>query len=123
MVFDDVDVLVLSMPFSLSFSSRNVSLIAPEATVAEIEGSGAHLNKNDIYFQEFYFSKRFPGPSYHSFAMQLSSGDRVYGHVRRYLPQHKVAKGRCVVGRRCTRAMVILTRVSGGEKFYLSILK
>ena len=112
-------------PFMLSHATIFYSneWIAPEATVAQMEGSAANLNRHDIYFKEFYFSQRSPGPSYHTFAMQLSSGDRVYGHVRRYLPQHLVAKGRCDVGRRCFRSMVILTRVSGGEKFYHSLLK
>lgn len=55
--------------------------------------------------------------------MQLSSGDRVYGHVRRYYPHHNIAKARMDVGRRSERAMVILTRASGGNHFYNSLLK
>jgi len=99
---------------------------------------GASLNKYDIYLQDYYLSNSSNykvksrqhnpycntfGPSYHSFAMQLSSGDRVYGHVRRYFPHHPVARGRIDVGRRSLRAMVILTRANGGEKFYLALLK
>jgi len=101
--------------------------------------SSASLNKYDVYLQEYYFSHNKKngvksrshtppycntfGPSYHSFAMQLSSGDRVYGHVRRYFPHHPVAKGRVDVGRRGLRAMVILTRANGGEKFYRALFK
>jgi hypothetical protein len=83
------------------------------------------LNKYDIYMKDYYASTRGPGPemAYHSFAMQLSSGQRVYGHVRRYFPHHSVAKSRIDVGRRGTRAMVILTRAAGGENFYNSLLK
>jgi len=55
--------------------------------------------------------------------MTLASGDRVYGHVRRYFPHHNIAGGRMDVGRRAVRAMVILTRASGGNQFYASLLK
>ena len=55
--------------------------------------------------------------------MQLSSGDRVYGHVRRYFPHHNLAQSRIDVGRRSERAMVILTRALGGNAFYNSLLK
>ena len=63
------------------------------------------------------------GPSCHTFAMQLSTGDRVYGHVRRYLPHQNGAAKRIDVGRRGVRAMVIFTRFRGGEKFYQSLMK
>ena len=84
-----------------------------------------NLNKYDMYMQDYFFSNKATGPetAYHSFAMQLSSGQRVYGHVRRYYPHHLVAKGRIDVGRRGIRAMVLLTRAAGGENFYHSLLK
>jgi len=113
--------------------------LAHKSDSSDIPNSGASLNKYDVYLQEYFFSnyknygnKHRPhtapysstfGPSYHSFAMQLSSGDRVYGHVRRYFPHHPVAKGRIDVGRRGMRAMVILTRANGGEKFYRALFK
>lgn len=83
------------------------------------------LNKYDIYMKDHYASTRGPGPemAHHTFAMQLSSGQRVYGHVRRYFPHHTVAKSRIDVGRRGVRAMVLLTRAAGGENFYHSLLK
>lgn len=81
------------------------------------------LNKYDIYMQDYCSSNRVLGGPYHVFAMQLSSGQRVYGHVRRYLPHHPVAKGRYDVGRRGIRAMVLLTRINGAENLYHALLK
>ena len=81
------------------------------------------LNKFDMYLQDYLFSHRSFGGAYHSFAMQLSSGHRVYGHVRRYLSHHIAAESRIDVGRRGVRAMVLLTRATGGENFYHSLLK
>jgi len=87
---------------------------------------------NECFAQEMKVpqnsSPKFPftsmvGPSNHSFALQLPAGDRLYGHVRRYQPHHSVAKKRIDVGRRSLRAMFILTRASGGEKFYAAVLK
>lgn len=79
--------------------------------------SGAGLNRNDVYmtanqgFQE------------HSFSLQLSTGQRVHGHVRRYLPTHLQASSRYDVGRRGVRALVLLTRASGGDLLYSAVLK
>eukprot|EP00978_Attheya_sp_CCMP212_P022006 scaffold64995_cov41-Attheya_sp.AAC.1 len=52
--------------------------------------------------------------------LQLKSGDRVYGHVRRYLP---ALTCRFDAGRRGIRAMLCLTRIPGGESLYASMLK
>lgn len=60
---------------------------------------------------------------HYTFSLQLQSGVRVHGHVRRYLPIHSVAKTRYDVGRRGERALVVLTRVSGGDLVYSAILK
>jgi hypothetical protein len=60
---------------------------------------------------------------HYTFSMQLQSGVRVHGHVRRYLPVHPVAKTRYDVGRRGERALVLLTRSSGGDLVYSAILK
>ena len=76
-----------------------------------------------MYLQDFFFSSRSSGPTYHSFAMTLSSGHRVYGHVRRYFPHHNVVRTRIDVGRRSERAMVLLTRSNGGNQFYNALLK
>lgn len=76
-----------------------------------------------MYIQDYLLSHRSFGGAYHSFAMQLSSGHRVYGHVRRYLSHQIAAQSRIDVGRRGVRAMVLLTRATGGENFYHSLLK
>jgi len=102
---------------------------APEQTIPNA------LNKYDTSLGDYFTSTtkqlsstpypymNMAGPSCHTFAMQLSSGDRVYGHVRRYLPHHTGATKRIDVGRRGLRAMVIFTRFRGGEKFYQSLMK
>jgi hypothetical protein len=59
----------------------------------------------------------------YTFSLQLQSGTRMHGFVRRYLPIHQVAKNRYDVGRRGERALVILTRFSGGDLLYAAILK
>jgi len=75
------------------------------------------LNRHDIYFYNF------PEAHYHTFLLRLTCGIRIHGHVRRYLPPHPVASSRTNVGRRGIRAMVILTRSSGGDQFWTSVLR
>ncbi|KAL9189789.1 hypothetical protein ACHAXT_009464, partial [Thalassiosira profunda] len=78
---------------------------------------GAHLTKYDVYHVDF-------AGHHHTFSLLLSDGNtRVHGHVRRYLPPHADAAARMDVGRRRPRAMVLLTRAVGGERFYASVLK
>eukprot|EP00934_Nitzschia_sp_Nitz4_P006130 Nitzschia sp. Nitz4//scaffold1_size375055//330463//333808//NITZ4_000334-RA/size375055-augustus-gene-0.735-mRNA-1//-1//CDS//3329541219//6120//frame0 len=60
---------------------------------------------------------------HYTFSLQLQSGVRVHGHVRRYLPLHPVAKSRYDVGRRGERALVLLTRANGGDAMYAAILR
>eukprot|EP00548_Thalassiothrix_antarctica_P002185 CAMPEP_0194133712 /NCGR_PEP_ID=MMETSP0152-20130528/3765_1 /TAXON_ID=1049557 /ORGANISM="Thalassiothrix antarctica, Strain L6-D1" /LENGTH=1309 /DNA_ID=CAMNT_0038829059 /DNA_START=339 /DNA_END=4268 /DNA_ORIENTATION=- len=75
------------------------------------------LNKLDIYSLG-YRSDR------HTFTLVLSDGKtKLYGHTLRYLPNHKHSRTRVDVGRRGVRAMVILTRVVGGDKFFTAILR
>ena len=102
-----------------------------------MDGTSAGLNKYDVYSNDFYGGASltetrilsfYPysttsGPTYHTFAMQLTSGERVYGHVRRYLPKHALVRSRVDVGRRAARALVLLTRHTGGDKFFHSLLK
>jgi hypothetical protein len=59
----------------------------------------------------------------YTFSLQLQSGVRIHGFVRRYLPVHQVAKHRHDIGRRGERALVILTRYSGGDLVYAAVLK
>ena len=78
---------------------------------------GANLTGNDVYLVDF-------APHHHTFSLLLSDGTtRVHGHVRRYLPPHADSHSRADVGRRGPRAMVLLTRAVGGERFYASVLK
>ena len=77
---------------------------------------GVGLNRFDVYYDSF-------AASYHTFALQLRNGLRIHGHVRRYLPSHKNAHTRYDVGRRGIRALVLLTRAPGGERFYTSVLR
>ncbi len=78
---------------------------------------GANLSKYDIYSVDFVCH-------HHTFSLLLSDGrTRVHGHVRRYLPQHSDSAGRTDIGRRRPRAMIILTRAIGGERFFTSLLK
>ncbi len=78
-------------------------------------------------------------PSNHVFSHRLGNGTIVHGHVRRYLPFHqhddntnstdsdeecKSVRQRRDVGRRSIRALVILTRHSGGgNRLYTAMLK
>ena len=75
------------------------------------------LNKYDQY------AMQPKGFQHFTFTMQLQTGVRVHGHVRRYLPPHLVARTRYDVGRRGERALVIMTRASGADLLYAAILK
>lgn len=78
---------------------------------------GANLSKYDIYTVDFV-------AHHHTFSLLLSDGrTRVHGHVRRYLPPHSDCALRTDVGRRRPRAMILLTRAMGCERFYSSLLK
>lgn len=79
--------------------------------------AGASLMKHDVYHVDFVVH-------HHTFSVLLSDGrTRVHGHVRRYLPAHEDSVSRMDVGRRRPRAMILLTRAVGGERFYASVLK
>lgn len=73
------------------------------------------LNRYDVYTTK--------GFQRHTFSLQLACGQRVHGHVRRYLPTHQQAAYRYDVGRRGVRALVLLTRASAGDSCYAAILK
>ena len=60
---------------------------------------------------------------HYTFSLQLQSGVRMHGHVRKYLPSHSLAPTRYDVGRRGERALVILTRANGGDLVCSAILK
>ena len=60
---------------------------------------------------------------HYTFSLQLQSGVRIHGHVRRYHPIHPDVKSRYDIGRRGERALVIMTRTNGGDLVYSAILK
>jgi hypothetical protein len=75
------------------------------------------LNKYDFYAMQNESFKHF------TFTLQLQSGQRLHGHVRRYLPPHLTARTRYDIGRRGERALIILTRATGADLLYSAILK
>ena len=76
------------------------------------------INKYDVYAMQ---SK----VSFQSFtsSLQLGSGRRVYGHVRRYLPFSLLSRTGYDISRRGERTLIILTRNTGADSLYKSILK
>lgn len=60
---------------------------------------------------------------YYTFSLQLNYGLTLHGYVRHYLPLHPGVKCSTGVGWRGPRAMVIMTRASGREIFYQTVLK
>jgi hypothetical protein len=69
------------------------------------------------------YAMQSPGFQHFTFSMQLQSGTRLHGHVRRYLPPNHLAPTRYDVGRRGERALVLLTRCAGADTLYAAILK
>jgi hypothetical protein len=90
---------------------------ASSASNSNDPNGGNGLNRYDVYAMQNESFLHF------TFSLQLSSGARVHGHVRRYLPPHLVARTRFDVGRRGERALVLLTRATGADLLYAAILK
>ena len=88
----------------------------PEYDEAPQAQSG-FLNKYDVYAMQSTSFLHF------TFGLQLQSGQRVHGHVRRYMPPHLTARTRYDVGRRGERALVLLTRQLGADLLYAAMLK
>ena len=105
-----------------TYSSNKAQEQAQKGTIA-LGPLSPKLNRFDMYIQDYMFSQKSFTGAYHLFAMQLASGQRVYGHVRRYYPHHLQTNGRIDVGRRGVRALVLLTRAAGGEDVYHALLK
>lgn len=83
-------------------------------------------NRHDVYLAQAFCPPENcvpPLPSHHVFSHRLANGVVVHGHVRRYLcPRDET--GRTDVGRKSVRALVILTRASGGGgRLYNAMLK
>jgi hypothetical protein len=103
--------------------SANMSRIARFA-FPEFDDSMASRIPRDGALNRFsQYAMQPKGFQNYTFSLQLQSGVRMHGFVRRYLPIHPVAKHRYDVGRRGERALVILTRFSGGDLVYAAILK
>lgn len=77
------------------------------------------LNRHDMYAMQNPFTQF----TQFTFSLQLESGERLHGHVRRYMPPHLIARTRYDVGRRGERALVLLTRATGADALYAAILK
>jgi hypothetical protein len=75
------------------------------------------LNVYDKYAMQAKSFQQF------TFSLQLSTGQRLHGHVRRYLPTHPQVGIRYDVGRRSERALILLTRASGADGLYAALLK
>ena len=94
---------------SEAFVSRVVPFCFPAytgPTTTTSTTTPTSLNRFHIYLSQFV-SRPFV------FALQLQCGQRVYGHVKPYLPPHSEAKCRIDVGRRGVRAFVVFTRRDG----------
>ena len=85
----------------------------PEFNDSDPPPAAADLNRYDVYTTK--------GFQHHTFSLQLASGERVQGHVRRCLPS--LVGGRIDVGRRGVRALVLLTRATGGDSLFAAMLK
>ncbi len=111
----------LAFPEYDELSSDATSELASLRTGGRLTSRGlstsANLMKHDVYHVDFTVH-------HHTFTILLADGQTaVHGHVRRYLPTHVDSMGRMDVGRRRPRAMILLTRAVGGERFYTSVLK
>jgi len=91
-------------------------------------GGGARLN-NSSHGTTTNATNNLRLPLTHTFLHRLNDGTVVHGHVRRYLPSSSSSllsnsRRRRDIGRRCPRALVILTRTSGGgSRIYNALLK
>ena len=87
------------------------------SSLSSPDGTASPLNRHDRY------AMQVPGFQQFTFTLQVQSGTRVFGHVRRYLPVHPRAPSRYDVGRRGERALVLLTRARGADRLYAAMLK
>jgi hypothetical protein len=99
---------------SFAFPEYDQTQQQPQPSAAPNDGRPC-INKYARY------AMQAPGFQQFTFTLQLQSGSRVHGHVRRYLPNGTAA--RYDVGRRPERALVILTRICGADLVYAAILK
>jgi hypothetical protein len=111
----------IQLNFLLAINARTLP-VGQRTVMSKGNGIGGrdksdHLNRLDVYVLGCKSER-------HTFTILLSDGvTKLFGHVLRYLPTNSCAKARADVGRRGVRAMIILTRVPGGDQFYTAILK
>jgi hypothetical protein len=103
--------------------SASIPRIAQFAFPEYDESLGQNTPRNAPLNRFSQYAMQPKGFQNYTFSLQLQSGVRVHGFVRRYLPIHKVVKHRYDAGRRGERALVLLTRFTGGDLLYASILK
>jgi hypothetical protein len=68
-------------------------------------------------------SQRLDSSEHFTFSLTDEHGNRIYGHVRRYLPCHLGVRSRYDVGRRGPRALVLLTKTTGADPLFAALLK
>ena len=103
--------------------SDNISRISRFAFPEFDDTLGQHIPRDTALNRFSQYAMQPKSFQNYTFSLQLQSGARVHGFVRRYLPIHQVVEHRYDVGRRGERALVMLTRFSGGDSLFASILK
>mmetsp|Transcript_17547 Transcript_17547/g.43162 ORF Transcript_17547/g.43162 Transcript_17547/m.43162 type:complete len:1091 (-) Transcript_17547:73-3345(-) len=120
-------------PFSLSAPgttaemekelASNLSRVARFAFPEFDDALATNVPRDTILNHFSKYAMQPKGFQHYTFSLQLQTGVRLQGHVRRYLPIHLDAKSRYDIGRRGERALVLLTRNSGSDLVYSAILK
>ena len=113
-VKNPVDLKTVTVPQVTLFAFPEVA-----AKDAQQQQTQQQLNRFDMYAMQNPFTQF----THFTFSLQLENGVRLHGHCRRYMPPHLHARTRYDVGRRGERALVILTRATGADALYASILK
>lgn len=85
----------------------------------------AGYNRFDVYSaaSNADASQRLDSSEHFTFSLTDEHGNRIHGHVRRYLPCHLGVRSRYDVGRRGPRALVLLTKTTGADPLFAAMLK
>ena len=103
--------------------ASNLSRVARFAFPEFDDAMATSVPRDTIVNQFSQYAMQPKGFQHYTFSLQLQTGVRLHGHVRRYHPIHADAKSRYDIGRRGERALVVLTRNSGSDLVYSAILK
>jgi len=103
--------------------ASNLSRVARFAFPEFDDALATNVPRDTILNQFSQYAMQPKGFQHYTFSLQLQTGVRLHGHVRRYLPIHAEAKSRYDIGRRGERALVLLTRNSGSDLVYSALLK